>query len=282
MSMKLISTVVAAAVLGAAVATSVPAQAKSWGHRGDGYGQGYGGGYGYQVKNYSYGYGPLRASRLPSQQMRRRRGRGGRSGRDGDRRDRRGGLALIRCMSATQTMASASNPLALVMRSSAIPGTRGSKMSIKTNLTRATAIALSSLWMSGAAFAFCGTVQASGSGATRNEAISVANNKGLQETRRLDSNYGSAVHYSPARVSCQESHVAVFCNISQKFCVDGGQRRPARAKRAARGITAVRAARGGSGNRQLRPDRRAQREQPRLQGLEAPMRQRQQSRLRQI
>lgn len=108
-------------------------------------------------------------------------------------------------------------------------------MITKSILARAAAIALSVLWMSSAAFAFCGTVQASAQGDTREEAISRANNKGLRETNRLDSNYGGKVHYENARVNCQESHVAVFCNISQRFCVDGDQSRPARGEEGSRG-----------------------------------------------
>ncbi|HEY8126981.1 MAG TPA: hypothetical protein VIF88_16340 [Methylocystis sp.] len=78
--------------------------------------------------------------------------------------------------------------------------------------------------LSEGAFAFCGVLQASASGYSRDEALSKANNKGLVEVRRLEANYGSgAVHYQPARSSCQEGG-RVSCFISQKFCVDSGQR----------------------------------------------------------
>jgi len=78
--------------------------------------------------------------------------------------------------------------------------------------------------LSESAFAFCGVLQASASGYSRDEALSKANNKGLVEVRRLEANYGSgAVHYQPARSSCQEGG-RVSCFISQKFCVDSGQR----------------------------------------------------------
>jgi hypothetical protein len=70
-------------------------------------------------------------------------------------------------------------------------------------------------------------VQASATGGSREEAISIANNKGLQETRRLDSNYGGRVRYNPARVNCQQSYSGVSCKITQQFCVDGGETRPA-------------------------------------------------------
>lgn len=102
-------------------------------------------------------------------------------------------------------------------------------MSIKHILLMSTTIVLSAACMTSAAFAFCGNVQASASGATREEAISIANNKGLQETRRLDRNYGGNVHYNPASLNCQQSHVGVYCTITQKFCADSGaQTRPAR------------------------------------------------------
>jgi hypothetical protein len=100
-------------------------------------------------------------------------------------------------------------------------------MKIRDFFLGAGAIALSAIWLSGGAFAFCGKVQASASGATRNAAISIANAKGLQETRRLDSNYGGNVHYKPATVNCEERDTGVYCNITQKFCVDGAQTRPA-------------------------------------------------------
>ena len=92
-----------------------------------------------------------------------------------------------------------------------------------------TTMFLSLVSLSGSALAFCGVLQASASGYSRDEALSKANNKGLVEVRRLEANYGSgAVHYQPARSSCQEGG-RVSCFISQKFCVDSGQRqRPGR------------------------------------------------------
>jgi hypothetical protein len=92
-----------------------------------------------------------------------------------------------------------------------------------------TTMFLSLVSLSGSALAFCGVLQASASGYSRDEALSKANNKGLVEVRRLEANYGSgAVHYQPARSSCQEGG-RVSCSISQKFCVDSGQRqRPGR------------------------------------------------------
>ncbi|MBM3561643.1 MAG: hypothetical protein FJX16_08430 [Alphaproteobacteria bacterium] len=88
---------------------------------------------------------------------------------------------------------------------------------------------LSMVSLSESAFAFCGVLQASASGYSREEALSKANNKGLVEVRRLEANYGrSAVHYQPAVSTCREGG-RVSCSISQKFCVDSGQRqRPAR------------------------------------------------------
>ncbi|PPD44606.1 MAG: hypothetical protein CTY15_06570 [Methylocystis sp.] len=108
-------------------------------------------------------------------------------------------------------------------------------MEIRNVFVSLAALVISVFWMSGAAFAFCGQVQASATGGTRDEAISIANNKGLRETRRLDSNYGGNVHYNPARVNCQESHTEYYCNISQKFCVDGAQTQPARGEEGSRG-----------------------------------------------
>lgn len=83
--------------------------------------------------------------------------------------------------------------------------------------------------LSESAFAFCGVLQASASGYSRDEALSKANNKGLVEVRRLEGNYGSRnVHYQTALSSCREGG-RVTCFISQKFCVDSGQRqRPTR------------------------------------------------------
>ncbi|MGJ0453317.1 MAG: hypothetical protein ACR65T_08830 [Methylocystis sp.] len=88
---------------------------------------------------------------------------------------------------------------------------------------------LSLVSLSGSAFAFCGVLQASASGYSREEALSKANNKGLVEVRRLEGNYGSGnVHYQTASSSCREGG-RVTCFISQKFCVDSGQRqRPGR------------------------------------------------------
>ena len=92
-----------------------------------------------------------------------------------------------------------------------------------------TTMVLSMVSLSESAFAFCGVLQASASGYSREEALSKANNKGLVEVRRLEANYGrSAVHYQPAVSTCREGG-RVSCSISQKFCVDGGQpQRPAR------------------------------------------------------
>ncbi|MBI5311924.1 MAG: hypothetical protein HZB28_02110 [Methylocystis sp.] len=92
-----------------------------------------------------------------------------------------------------------------------------------------TTMFLSLVSLSESAFAFCGVLQASASGYSREEALSKANNKGLVEVRRLEANYGSgAVHYQAAVSSCRDGG-RVSCFISQKFCVDGGQRqRPAR------------------------------------------------------
>lgn len=101
-------------------------------------------------------------------------------------------------------------------------------MTFKYNLLAAIAALLSAVVVSNAALAFCGTVQASATGATREEAISIANNKGLRETRRLDSNYGGAVRYNPAAVRCQGSYTGVSCNITQKFCVNAAGPRPTR------------------------------------------------------
>src|SRR4051812_2407195 len=89
-------------------------------------------------------------------------------------------------------------------------------MKIRGFFLGAGAIALSSIWLSGGALAFCGKVQASASGATRNAAISSANAKGLQETRWLDRNYGGNVHYKPATVNCEESDTDVSTAISPR------------------------------------------------------------------
>ncbi len=49
-----------------------------------------------------------------------------------------------------------------------------------------TTMFLSLVSLSGSAFAFCGVLQASASGYSRDEALSKANNKGLVEVRRLE------------------------------------------------------------------------------------------------
>lgn len=92
-----------------------------------------------------------------------------------------------------------------------------------------TTMVLSLVSLTGGAFAFCGVLQASASGYSREETLTKANNKGLVEVRRLEANYGrGGVHYQPATSSCREGG-RVTCFISQNFCVDGGQRaRPAR------------------------------------------------------
>jgi hypothetical protein len=101
-------------------------------------------------------------------------------------------------------------------------------MNSRYRLLTAIATFLSVILLSSAASAFCGTVQASAAGATREEAISVANSKGLRETRRLDSNYGGAVQYNPANVNCQPRYAGVSCSITQKFCVNGAGSRQVR------------------------------------------------------
>lgn len=108
-------------------------------------------------------------------------------------------------------------------------------MKTRSIIVGAVAIALSVFWNAVAALAFCGTVQASAVADNREDAIQKANRIGLRETSRLDSNYGGKVHYSPARVNCQESHVQAQCKITQKFCVDGAQSRTSRGEEGSRG-----------------------------------------------
>ena len=71
-----------------------------------------------------------------------------------------------------------------------------------------------------AAFAFCGVIRASASGYSQGEALNNANNKGLVEVRRLESNYGH-IQYSPAVPNCVSGQ-RVTCVITQRFCTSGG------------------------------------------------------------
>lgn len=70
------------------------------------------------------------------------------------------------------------------------------------------------------ASAFCGTVAASGTGETRQQALMSANNKGLKQTNKLDRDYHGQVSYQQAKVDCQESHVMWNCRITQAFCTN--------------------------------------------------------------
>jgi len=105
----------------------------------------------------------------------------------------------------------------------------GSSMNFRRIALISTTMFLSLVSLSESAFAFCGVLQASASGYSRDEALSKANNKGLVEVRRLEGNYGSNnVHYQTATSSCRDGG-RVTCFISQRFCVDSGQgQRPGR------------------------------------------------------
>ncbi len=70
------------------------------------------------------------------------------------------------------------------------------------------------------AFAFCGTVTASGQGETRQQAITATNNKGLRETKKLDRNYKGRVKYQPAKLNCKEGQFTWNCRITQQFCTN--------------------------------------------------------------
>jgi hypothetical protein len=84
-------------------------------------------------------------------------------------------------------------------------------------------LALSAFWLSSGASAFCGTVQASATGASESQALSKANSIGLKETGDLDRKYGNRVKYQQAKTNCSLTNSgAVSCKITQQFCVDGG------------------------------------------------------------
>lgn len=93
-------------------------------------------------------------------------------------------------------------------------------MNTRNILFGAMAIGLSAVWMAGAAHAFCGTVEATGSAATQQQAVKRANKQGLKETRQLDRKYGGAVEYEPAQVQCGEFDLGMTCTITQQFCVN--------------------------------------------------------------
>lgn len=102
-------------------------------------------------------------------------------------------------------------------------------MRIRSILLASITAILATIFVSNAAFAFCGVLQASATGYSREDALNKANNKGLVEVRKLERSFGAGnVHYNPASSSCQEGY-RVTCNITQRFCTDGGGRpRPSR------------------------------------------------------
>lgn len=67
--------------------------------------------------------------------------------------------------------------------------------------------------------AFCGTIRASGSGLSDEDALKRANNIGLAEVRSLNQQYGAAnVAYQPAKHNCTGASHST-CVITQQYCV---------------------------------------------------------------
>jgi hypothetical protein len=74
--------------------------------------------------------------------------------------------------------------------------------------------------------AFCGTVEATESAPTQQQALNKANKQGLRETRKLDQQYGASVQYEQAQVQCGEFDLGVTCTITQRFCVNEASAAP--------------------------------------------------------
>lgn len=90
-------------------------------------------------------------------------------------------------------------------------------------LTRATVIAIASLWLSGGALAAtCGQVTASATAKTEQRAIFQANRIGQRQTNKLDRQHGNDIEYQQARVACSVARGGVFCKITQRYCFDDG------------------------------------------------------------
>jgi len=82
------------------------------------------------------------------------------------------------------------------------------------------------LWLPGHALAvdICGSVSASGTAPTQQQALSLANSQGLKVTNQLDAKYNGKVKYQPAQSSCTSaiqmgSSATYTCKITQKYCV---------------------------------------------------------------
>lgn len=97
-------------------------------------------------------------------------------------------------------------------------------MTLKSLASGIAALTLSAFWLSSGALAYCGTVQASATGASEGQALSKANSIGLKETNDLDRKYGNKVKYQPAKSNCKSTNSgAVSCKITQQFCVNGSK-----------------------------------------------------------
>jgi hypothetical protein len=90
------------------------------------------------------------------------------------------------------------------------------------NLRRAILAALFGVLFAAAAAApaaaFCGTIRASASGLSDQDALQKANAIGLVEVRKLTQQYGNNVKYQPAKHNCRGASHST-CTITQQYCV---------------------------------------------------------------
>jgi hypothetical protein len=94
-------------------------------------------------------------------------------------------------------------------------------MGLKNIVLTAAIVLATAVACSSPSWAYCDVLKYSSGGATQQEALTKANNKGLVKVRQLNQKYGGRVKYETAAFNCTGGN-SIVCTITQKYCVHGG------------------------------------------------------------